>query len=165
MTARDELQRLSRILDAEERFYCDFRGLLQREHACLVELDAEGLEEIVRAKEVLAEEGALLEESRIEVGAELAAKLELPGRPTLSQICDRLGDEAADLRAAHARLVAVVGAVRELVELNTAFTGNALTRVDATLELLGRLRPDHPVYGQDRSRAPARTGRLLRSSA
>jgi hypothetical protein len=165
MEAADLRERLLRILGAEESFYCKMRELLQHEHVCLVEMDVEQLEDIVRSKAALAEEGALLEESRVQVASALASELGLEGRPTLSRICDRLGDIASGLRAAHSCLVAVVGAVRELVELNAAFAGDSLLRVDATLDLLGRLRSDQPIYTQDRSTEPTRTGRLLRSSA
>lgn len=159
------VERLARVLDAEEGFYREFRTLLQREQACLVDLDAAALEEIVRTKEALAEEGRLLEESRVQIADELAAALGLPGRPTLSQLGDRLEGEGDALRTAHTRMVALVGAVRELVELNAVFAGNALGRVDATLQLLGRLRPEQPVYAHDPTAAPARVGRLVRSSA
>lgn len=160
----DSLVRLVRVLDAEEAFYREFQDLLQRERACLVDLDAAALEEIVREKEALAEEGRLLEETRLDVVAGLAPQLGLPPRATLSQICDRI-DGQDDLRSAHTRLVALVGAIRELVELNAVVAGNALGRVDATLELLGRMRPDRPLYTADPAASPERVGRLLRSSA
>jgi len=161
----DRAMRLGRVLDAEEGFYRELRTLLQRERICLVDLDAASLEEIVAAKESLAEEGRLLEESRLQLVDELAPELGLAGRPTLSQVCDRIDGPADELRSAHARLVALVGAVRELVEMNAVFAGNALGRVDATLELLGRLRFERPVYSPDPTAAPERVGRLIRSSA
>lgn len=165
MTVAAGLAGLERVLEAEEGFYRELRALLQREQTCLVELDARSLEEIVRSKEALAEEGRLLEESRVQVALALATALGLPARATLSEICDRLGEDGSGLRAAHGRMVALVGAVRELVALNATFAGSALERVDATLELLGRLHPDHPVYAAHRAPAPARVGRLVRSSA
>jgi len=163
--AADRVTRLVRVLDAEEGFYRELRSLLQRERVCLVELDASSLEEIVAAKEALAEEGRLLEESRLQIVDELAPELGLAARPTLSQVCDQLDGPADELRSAHARLVALVGAVRELVELNAVFAGNSLGRVDATLELLGRLRFERPVYSSDPAAVPERVGRLIRSSA
>jgi len=157
--------RLLRVLDAEEAYYREFHELLQRERACLVDLDVAALEEVVRVKEALAEEGLLLEETRLEIVATFAPQLGLPPRATLSQISERLEGRPDELRSAHMRLVALVGAVRELVELNAVVAGNALGRVDATLGLLGRLRPDRPVYTADPAAAPERVGRLVRSSA
>ena len=146
-SASDLAGRLGRILEAEEQIYLEMRSVLQREQSCIVRLDAVDLEDAVRSKEALAEEARLLEESRLEVTETLAAALGLGlARPSLSQLCDRLGEEATELRAAHTRLVALVGAVRELLHVNVTFAGDSLDRVRATLKLLGRLLPERPVY-------------------
>lgn len=164
----ERVRELQTVLEAEIALYVELRELLQRERELIVNLDAVGLEDTVRQKEALAEEGKLLEESRIEVAARLAGELELgPERPTLSQICDRIGVESAPLRRLHSRLVALVGAVRELLDANAGFAGDSLAQVRATLQLLGRLLPTDPTYttlgGADASRVAA--GQLVRRSA
>ncbi len=160
--------RLLTVLGAEERLYLELRDLLQRERELIASLDAAGLEAGVRQKESLAEEGRLLEESRIEVAAALARELGVASdRPTLGQLCAALGPiRDAELRAAHSRLAALVGAVQELVAANSGFAGEAEARVRATLRLLGRLLPDQPTYQPPGAReaAPA-AGRLLRRTA
>ncbi len=165
-TDADPGAHLMRVLQAEEKLYLELRALLQREQACITELDAAGLEEAVRAKETLAGEARLLEESRLEVVSALAASFGWrDARPTLSQLCDRLGEAGAGLREAHSRLVALVGAVRELLDVNAAFAGRSLDQVHATLELLGRLVPAQATYGPGGPREASGPGRLVRRSA
>jgi hypothetical protein len=168
LEARDRVEGLLTVLGAEERLYLELRDLLQRERELIANLDVAGLEQGVRQKESLAEEGRLLEESRLELAALLARELGIGSeRATLSQLCAALGPERdAALRGAHSRLTALVGAVQELVAANSGFAGEAEGRVRATLQLLGRLLPDQPTYQPPGAReaAPA-AGRLLRRTA
>lgn len=167
MTIREKAQRLALVLDAEETLYVEMRNLLQRERECMVSLDAEGLERAVEAKEALAEEARLLEESRIDVAADLARALGLPeSRPTLSQLLEAADTAGEPLRERHSRLVALLAAVRELVDANASFAREGLEQVQGTLRLLGRLLPHEPVYRPaEPPRAGDAAGRLLRSFA
>ncbi len=156
------------VLESEERLYQELRGVLQEERERIVNLDAGGLEEVVQRKEALAAEGKLLEEGRIEAARRLATGLGLSGeRPTLSALCDALGDGAKELREAHSRMVALVGAVRELLDANAGFAGESLGQVRGTLTLLGRLLPVNASYGPVVTAAPAgpSSGSLVRRSA
>jgi hypothetical protein len=157
------------ILQAEERLYLEMQDLLQRERELIAVLDATGVEEVVREKENLAEEGCLLEESRIEVSAHLAKSLGIRQEPpTLAAICSSLGESGLTLRDAHSRLASLAGAVQELLAANAAFAGDALGRVQGTLQLLGRLLPETPTYrppGVSMPTVPHRAGRLVRQSA
>ena len=167
MNRIDRVHRLSLVLEAEENLYVELRDLLQRERACMVALDAEGLEQAVDAKETLAEEARLLEESRIDVACELASELGIADpRPSLSQLLEALGDTDGRLREQHLRLVALLAAVRELVDANASFAREGLEQVQGTLRTLGRLLPQEPVY---RPAEPPRLGRdasrLLRGVA
>ena len=161
--------RLLQVLESEERLYVEMRTLLQRERECIVGLRGEELEELVREKALLAEEGRLLEESRAAVAGELALRLGLPERgTTLSQICARLQGGAPGLRAAHTRLVALLGAVRELLEANRQFAGDAAQQVQGALHLLGRMLPPDATYSPQLQRGHAPRpgpGRLVRRSA
>lgn len=164
---RDGAERLLTVLAAEETLYRELRDCLQEERARMLDLDGPGLEALVRRKEALAAEGRLLDESRREVAAGLAAALGVDAeRPALRQLCERLdGPEADALRGAHARLVALLGSVRELVQANAAVTGEALSEVQASLRVLGRLRPSEPTYGPAGGGDPGAAGRLLRRTA
>lgn len=159
--------RLCAVLESEESVYLELRDLLQRERELLARLDAEALLDLAFRKEALADEARLVEESRIAVAAELAAIAGLAEpRPTLSRLCEALGSAGSPLRAAHTRLVVLVGVVRELCNVNAALSGEHLTRVRGTLQLLGRLLPDEATYSVRAAAAsPEARGRLVRRSA
>ena len=163
----DPTLRLLTVLLAEERLYGEMRSLLQEEREILYALDAIALEECVAKKEALAEEGRLLEESRIAVVMDLAKTLHLDERPTLSQLCDALGEEAGPLREVHTRLVALIGAVRELIDANASFAGDSLSQVRNTLRLLGRMMPNEPTYrpGMTAKEERVSAGNVVRRSA
>lgn len=167
MKLRDTVHRLAQVLDAEEQLYVELRDLLQHERECMLNLDAEGLERAVEAKEGIAEEARLLEESRIEVARELARAVGVDEeRPKLSLLCEALGPRADRLREQHSRLVALLGAVSELVDANASFAREGLEQVQDTIQMLGRLLPQEPIYrAAEIPRAERGTGRLVRSVA
>lgn len=161
------VKKLETVLEAEERLYVELRDLLQRERVCMVELDAGGLEEAVRRKEALATEGRLLEEARQEVARSLAAALGVAEQPPrLSTLCARLGHEGTSLREIHTRLIALLGAVRELADANASFAGDSLAQIRATLGLFGRMLPPEPTYRPETLGVVSQgAGRLLRRTA
>ena len=59
------------LLRSEERVYLELRDLLQQERAAMAAMVANGLAEIVDAKEMVAAEAQFLEESRLLVTASL----------------------------------------------------------------------------------------------
>lgn len=170
MTPTAEIaKRLFNVLAEEERLYLEMKTLLQEERQRMVLRDVDGIEVAVRRKEGLAGEGKLLEECRRKVMAEMAIELGLPeGEATLSRVSAALGSEGLELRTIHGRLVALIAAVRELLESNSSFAGQALIRVQSTLRLLGRLLPDEPTYGRTAAsqipRPHMKPGRIVRQS-
>jgi hypothetical protein len=164
---REATRRLLEVLAVEERLYLRMRDLLQREREHMATLDADALMDVAQHKEALADEGRLVEESRVAVAGELAAALGLgEARPSLSRLCAALGPEAEELREAHTRLVVLVSVVRELLDANAALAGDHLMRIRGTLQLLGRLVPEDTLYragvGLTHGETP---GRLVRRSA
>ena len=171
MTQTAEIaRRLYAVLAEEEQLYLDMKALLQEERQQMSLRNAEQIELIVQRKEGLAGEGQLLEECRHNVMRELVEKLGLPeSEGTLSRVCAALADEGTELRMIHGRLVALIAAVRELLEANSTFAGEALIRVQSTLRLLGRLLPDEPTYGRSQSSQTPRPqmmkpGRIVRQA-
>lgn len=159
------LDRLQVILAAEESLYVRLRDLLQKEREVVARMDAVALEEMAREKEALGDEGRLLEESRLEVAAELALSLGLPARSKLSAICGQLGEQGRGLRRVHNRLVILVSVVRELADANAELVGESLAEVRGTLRLLGGLLPEGSLYRPDGPVQPIHEpGRLLRRS-
>ena len=59
-----DVERLLELLQAEEALYTELRTALQDEQVCLVNLEAEGLDDAVRQKETLVTEARVLEEGR-----------------------------------------------------------------------------------------------------
>jgi flagellar biosynthesis/type III secretory pathway chaperone len=164
---RDTLTELVAILRSEENVYLELRDLLQRERTAMAAMDAQELAEIVDAKEMIAAEAQFLEDTRLQVTRVLAAEIGLAEeRPTLSQLVSALGESAEPLRAVHATLVAVLGAVQELVDANSAFAGHSLAQVHETLELYGRLMPIVPTYDPAaQTGGSGETGRIVRRTA
>ena len=161
-----DVARLQVVLQSEEDLYLRMRSLLRREEAELVTLDPQAVEATVEAKRALAEEGRLLEESRLVLTAELAGSLGLGSRPVkLSTLIDALGEEAGELPELHGRLSALISSNRALLEANESFANRTLTRVQDTLRLLGRSVPEESGYGPAaRQSAPTGRGRLVRQA-
>jgi len=162
-------KRLLSVLNEEESLYVELKELLQEERSLMVARDADSLERIVAQKDALASEGRLLEECRRQVMIEIGAAYGLPeGEITLARLSSLLETEGSELRAIRSRLVALIAAVRELLEANANFAGESLIRVQSTLRLLGRLLPEQPTY--ERNAAPtamqvtARPGRLVQQA-
>ena len=155
----DEVERLASVLRAEEGLYLRMRALLQREEAELIELDPNVIHQTVEAKRALAEEGRLLEESRQVLAGELAIRLGFgESAPKLSKLIAALGDQAGELPALHARLTALIGSARSLLDGNQSFANRSLARVQDTLRLLGRSVPEEVGYGPG-GQGPSSTGR------
>lgn len=163
----EQIARLAGVLQLEERIYRELAAVLRRERELILSLDAAGLHTLTAEKEALAAEGRVAEQSRIAVTEPLAAELGIRERPvTLRAICERLGDRDDRLREAQTRLVAAVGAVRELVEANRVLGGRRLSSVQATLKLLGRLVPVAAAKpGTPSGPTLPTSGRVLETSA
>jgi len=161
----DAAERLRVTLEAEADLYERMRDLLQEEREVLLSLDAARLETLALRKAELADEGRVLEAGRQVVVAQLAEELSLPARGLrMSELCERLGPEQVALRAAHNRLVVLVGVVRELLHANQGLAGQSLSAVRTTIEALGGLLSQGASYGPDGERRSAH-GQLVRSSA
>ena len=164
----DVVERLSVVLASEEELYGRMRNLLEREAESLARLDAEAFALIVREKEELGDEGRLLEEVRIGVARELGRGLGLDAvNPRLSDLCralEQAGENGEGLRAAHNRLIIVIGIVRELLESNANLARESLLQVRSTLGLLGGpvgVSSGETGYGASSQMGP---GQLLRHS-
>ena len=146
--ALQKADKLRVVLEAEENLYQRMQNLLRREREALLRLDVEEIEDCVGEKEVLAEEGRLLEDTRSAICGDLGRELGLHSpNPTLTELCAALGADAGELPSLHARLLGLLGAARELIEMNERFAGGSLERVQSTLRLLGGFLPESPIYG------------------
>jgi len=155
------VERLVVVLRAEEELYERMRDLLQTERGLMLELDPVGLDALVREKEILTDEGRLIEDARSQIVVELGAALGLGSqRPSLSELCAALGADGGVLREAHTRLVVLVSVVQELLDANRILAGESLDQVQSTLRLLGSL-----SSGSPEAALRPDAGRLLRRTA
>lgn len=163
MSAIPLVDSLIPVLEAEERVYLELRDVLQDERIAILELDAARLERAVDAKAALVDEAQLLEESRREVTAGLAAELELE-HPQLSLLAERVPARGAELLELCSRLRSLIAAVRELLDLNATLSGESLGQVQLTLELLGRMGGGAPLYDERGATRNHGRGALLRQA-
>ena len=162
----DLVERLQRVLEAEEDVYRRLKSVLRREERELIELDPIVLERTTAEKAALAAEAKLHEDARVELAAALGATLGLPGSTVrLSEIVSELGAEGGELPGLHARLTAIVGTTRSLLIANERFANRSLSHVKDTLRLLGQAVPDVSTYGPGMARTPSNgRGRLVRAA-
>ncbi len=163
MSAIPLVDSLIPVLEAEERVYLELRDVLQDERIAILELDAARLERAVDAKAALVDEAQLLEESRREVSAGLAAELGLE-HPQLSLLAERAPARGAELLDLCSRLRSLIAAVRELLDLNATLSGESLGQVQLTLELLGRMGGSAPLYDERGATRNHGRGALLRQA-
>ncbi len=165
-TLSERVMRLQVVLQAEEDLYVRMRSLLRREEEELIRLDPAELDRTLAEKHALAEEGRLLEESRIVLTRELCVALGLGAEPIkLSALIDALGPDAKDLPEIHGRLTALVASSRSLLEANDLFATRSFERVRETLKMLGRSGPEATSYGPGSNRgSSAGRGRLVRAA-
>ncbi|MCG8587847.1 MAG: flagellar protein FlgN [Proteobacteria bacterium] len=158
--------RVEQVLLAEEERYRELQLLLQAERVAVIDRDVPALERLVREKEALADEVRLLEESRIHACRRLGEALGIASEsPTLEALTEGLGPDGASLAPVHARLSALLGAVRELVSENEGEAREAVARVRATLSILGRADTVASGYSAPGQSAPRGAGRLLQETA
>ena len=165
-TLAERVGRLQVVLQAEEDLYVRMRSLLRREEEELIRLDPSDLDRTVAEKHALAEEGRLLEESRIVLTRELCEAMGLSSEPIkLSALIETLGPDAMDLPEIHGRLTALVASSHSLLEANELFASRSFDRVRETLKMLGRSGPEVTSYGPGSGRGSSATrGRLVRAA-
>lgn len=163
---QENVARLQVVLQAEENLYLRLRSLLRREESELIGLDPSVLEETVEEKRAFAEEARLLEDSRVVLTAELGTAMGL-GKDEfkLSTLISHLGEDAAQLPMLHARLKALIGSTKSLLDSNESFANRSLMRVQNTLRMLGEAVPEEIGYGPGAKRSTSMgRGRLVRQA-
>lgn len=161
-----QVAKLEIVLQAEEGLYLRLRDVLRREESELIDLDPGRIAGTIDEKRLLAEEARLHEDARRVLVAALARELGLPERPLkLSALIDALGDEAGRLPELHARLSALIGATRSLLDANGGFADRSLRRIQQTLKMLGHAVPEPVGYGPGRTLGDGvGRGRIVRAA-
>ncbi|MEE8558738.1 MAG: flagellar protein FlgN [Myxococcota bacterium] len=133
---------------------------LQEDQRRIQAADVEGLEKSNGKKETLVVRFERLEQTRSKAILRLATELGLPeDQISVSALCDRLGTESEELRESADRLRAVIGSLKELVEIGRGFLEQSILGIRNLLSLIQSMRtPESPSYDASGRFAPASSG-------
>jgi len=120
----------TRILNEQVNGYKKLVDLLQRERACLLDLNAKGVEELSKEKDTLIMRLRLLEEERVRV-----VKKEFNGEVSLQGLWKLTGDSAfMEIRS---KLLSLVQSIEELNEFNRLLIERSLNYIRGTANFFG----------------------------
>jgi flagellar biosynthesis/type III secretory pathway chaperone len=107
-------------------------NLLRSERVCLLELDAEGIEELVKEKDTLALRLRLLDEERLRLMEKFCADNDQAGPPgglTLQRLAEMTGDGAfLEIRS---KMVSLIQSIEELNSFNRMLIERSLNYVQS----------------------------------
>jgi flagellar biosynthesis/type III secretory pathway chaperone len=125
------LDRIKDILGEQINGYRTLLEVLQRERACLVHLNPEGVETLAKEKDTIMLKLRLLEEERMRLVRAFAAETGSTGTMTLQRLHEMTGDEAySGLRS---QMLSLVQAISELNEFNKILIERSSNFVRRTL--------------------------------
>ena len=157
---RPDLTSLVEVIREETGLARSLVEALQEDQRRIQAADVEGLEKSNGEKETLVVRFERLEQTRSEAILRLATELGLPeDQISVSALCDRLGTESEELRESADRLRAVIGSLKELVEIGRGFLEQSILGIRNLLSLIQSMRtPESPSYDASGRFAPARSG-------
>lgn len=130
------------ILEQQLLGYRRLLDLLRNERACLMELDAEGIEELVKEKDTIALRLRLLDEERIRLTEKLCAGNPHAGPPAelnLKRLAEMTGNRAfLDIRS---KLVSLMQSIEELNSFNRTLIERSLNYVQSTQSFFSSFYP------------------------
>ncbi len=133
------------VLCEEKELARELVEALQGDQRRVLEQDIAGLEESNRRKEELVLRFQMLEQARRDAGARLATRLGIvPEEMRVSVLCERLGPEAESLQDATENLRAVVGSLKELLDVGRGFLEQSILGIRGLLTLIQSLRAPSP---------------------
>jgi flagellar biosynthesis/type III secretory pathway chaperone len=129
------------VLREETKLARELVESLQADQRRILEQDIVGLEESNRGKETMVLRLEGLERGRREATSRLAGRLGLaPEEAKVSTLCGRLGPEGEELQEAAESLRAVLGSLKELVEVGRGFLEQSVLGIRGLLSLIQSLR-------------------------
>jgi flagellar biosynthesis/type III secretory pathway chaperone len=132
---------LVNVLVEETKLARELVETLQEDQRRILDQDISGLEESNGGKETLVLRFESLEQARSEATLQLASRLGLnPQEASLSRLLERLGPEGEELRDAAERLRALIGSLKELVEVGRGFLEQSILGIRGLLSLIQSLR-------------------------
>lgn len=127
-------ERIKDILGEQIKGYRTLLEVLQRERACLVHLNPEGVETLAKEKDTIMLKLRLLEEERVRLVQVFARETGSTGDMTLQRIHELTGDAAySRLRS---QMLSLIQAISELNEFNKILIERSSNFVRRTLGFL-----------------------------
>jgi flagellar biosynthesis/type III secretory pathway chaperone len=132
---------LVEVLREETKLARELVEALQEDQRRILDQDIGGLEESNRGKEAMVLRFESLERGRREATVRLAQRLGInPDEARLSTLFHRLGPEGTPLQEAAESLRAVLGSLKELVEVSRGFLEQSVLGIRGLLSLIQSLR-------------------------
>ncbi len=129
------------VLREETKLARELVEALQEDQRRILDQDIQGLEESNRGKESMVLRFQSLEQGRREAIGRLAQRLEVaPEEARVSVLSQRLGSEGTALQDAAESLRAVLGSLKELVEVGRGFLEQSILGIRGLLSLIQSLR-------------------------
>ncbi len=140
-----ELAQLIEVLNQETGLARALVETLQADQRRIIDQDVDGLEKSNREKEMVVLRFAALEQARHELTTQIAGQLGVPSdQAPVSVFCERLGSEGHALAQAAEDLRAVIGSLKELVEVGRGFLEQSILGIRGLLSLIQSLRTPGP---------------------
>ncbi len=114
-----------KILTEQVQSYKMLVELLKRERTCLVDFDAEGVEELSKEKDTLVLRIRLLEEERIRLMSKFS-----DGDMSLQKLGELTGDQT--IQAIRLKLISLLQSIEELNEFNRILIDRSLSYIKNT---------------------------------
>lgn len=124
------VEAITNILNEQVNSYKMLLDLLQRERACLLDFDAEGVEELSKEKDTLVLRLRLLEEERIRLMRNFS-----DSDTSLQRLWELTGDNTfQDMRS---KLISLLQSIEELNEFNRLLIERSLSYIKSTSNFFG----------------------------
>ncbi len=140
-----ELAQLFEVLHQETGLARALVETLHADQRRIIDQDVDGLERSNREKEMMVLRFDALEQARRELTGRVAVHLGVPtDEARVSVFCERLGREGQTLAQAAESLRAVIGSLKELVEVGRGFLEQSILGIRGLLSLMQSLRTPGP---------------------
>jgi flagellar biosynthesis/type III secretory pathway chaperone len=121
---------ITKILSEQVKGYKTLVDLLQKERTCLLDLNAQGVEELSKEKDTLIMRLRLLEEERIRL-----VRKHFNGDVSLQKLWEQTRDDT--LMEMRSKLLSLVQSIEELNEFNRLLIGRSLNYIKTTADFFG----------------------------
>jgi len=143
------VERLLQVLDEEARLYEDILKISKNKTDVIVKGNVAELENIVKIEQSIVLRINELEDMRDEVVGKLSAEVGLkPSEVSISSLLGHLkGEQAEKLKCFQERMMAILGELKNINELNAKLINNSLEYINFSINLLAAADAADGTYG------------------